>query len=93
MITISKAEYEALGKENVMLKQDLEYVKFQLAKLKKMIFGSKSERTLITDKAQLALGFNLDSNLSSEDAAETDTQEITYTRVKKKKVTLRCSAS
>ena len=60
-ITLTLTEYQALKDENLSLKQDLEYVKFQLAKLQKMLFASKSERLILPDPAQLALGFNVET--------------------------------
>ena len=80
-ITLTLTEYQALKDENLSLKQDLEYVKFQLAKLQKMLFASKSERLILPDPAQLALGFNVET----VPAPEVTTEEITYTRKKEVK--------
>lgn len=70
---VSKIQYEKLLSEN-------EYLKQQLSELKRMIFGSKSERFVPTDDSQLSLfGFE------QEAEKETETEQISYTREKAKK--------
>lgn len=70
---ISIEQYEKLLSEN-------EYLKQQLQELKRMIFGSKSERFVPTDDNQLSL-FDFDD----AEIPATETEEITYLREKSKK--------
>jgi transposase len=74
MIQISKAEYDAL----IALKTKFEHVSFELDQLKKMIFGSKSERftPVSTDPQQMAL-----FDVPAQDVEPTK-EQITYTRTK-----------
>ena len=77
---VSKEQYEKLL-------FDYEYLKQQLNDLKRLIFGSKSERFIPDDKSQLHLFETLE-----EAAAERQTEEISYTReksVKEKKQAIR----
>jgi transposase len=62
--------------------QDIEiaYLKQELTQLKRMIFGSKSERFVPSDPGQLSL----DLNVKQESAPELETESITYTRKKPK---------
>lgn len=69
---ISIKEYELLLSEN-------EYLKQQLQELKRMIFGSKSERFVPTDDFQLSL-FD-----TKQEIIKSEIQEINYTREKAKK--------
>ena len=71
MITIPKAEYEEL-KATVMVLQQ------QLAELRRMIFGSKSERFVPVQDGQLGL-FEDDSQ---QDSVAVTTEEVTYSRTK-----------
>lgn len=74
---ISKKDYQELIKlrsENLYLKQELD-------KLKRMIFGSKSERFIPTDPAQLTFDMEIESQQTGEQEKET----ISYTRTKPKK--------
>lgn len=71
-IQISKSEYERLLSDNKQLA-------FQLAELKRLIFGSKSERFIALDATQLGL--------FTEQAVEentTESQQISYSRETKK---------
>lgn len=70
-ITISLAEYTAM-------KAEIEYLGRQLAELKRMIFGSKSERFISAADPRQCLLFELPS--AQEPAAIHE--EITYTRTK-----------
>lgn len=69
IISISKKEYLELKSEN-------EYLKQQLAELKRMIFGAKSERFIPQASNQISL-FEL-----PEAEPEPQKEEITYTRTK-----------
>ena len=70
MISISKEEFQALKSENLWLKH-------QLAELKQLIFGAKSERFITSDPDQSAL-FDLLEETSEKENAE----QITYTSIK-----------
>jgi transposase len=70
-ITISKAEY-------LSLKNEIAYQKQQLADLKRMIFGAKSERYIAADPNQPTL-FELPEE---EKETEKPKQQIEYTRTK-----------
>ena len=70
---VSKEQYEKLLSEN-------EYLKQQLSELKRMIFGSKSERFVPNDDAQLSL-----FDFEQEKTTEKQIEEISYTREKPKK--------
>jgi transposase len=71
-VVLSREQYEKLLSENQYLKQ-------QLDELKRMIFGSKSERFVPTDDAQLSL---FEQEKKKE---EVKTEEISYTRQKAEK--------
>ncbi len=82
---ISEEAYQLLQKENIELSEsvssltaELFYYKQELAQLKRMIFGSKSERHIVNDPGQLSLG--LDVELVEQ--PEKETEQITYTRNK-----------
>ncbi|MCC7575977.1 MAG: IS66 family transposase [Methanomethylovorans sp.] len=82
---ISEEEYLFLQKENTELSEkvanltaELLYYKQELAQLKRMIFGSKSERHIGSDPSQLNLGLDIET----VEQPETETQQITYTRSK-----------
>ncbi|HHH54204.1 MAG TPA: IS66 family transposase, partial [Bacteroidetes bacterium] len=67
---VSKEKYDKLLSEN-------EYLKQQLNELKRLIFGSKSERFIPRDEAQLDLFDN-----PEEAVPEKQVEEITYKREK-----------
>lgn len=69
-ITISKQEFEQLKAENTWLKH-------QLAELKRLIFGAKSERYIAPNPNQPTL-----FELPEETLVEKPQEEITYTRTK-----------
>lgn len=54
------------------------YLKQELAQLKRMIFGSKSERFIQQDTEQLSL----DLGVEQQAVQEAETEELTYTRKK-----------
>lgn len=68
-VVLSKKQYEMLLSEN-------EYLKQQLNELKRLIFGSRSERFIPTDDSQLSL-FDIEKKKE-----EAQTQEISYLRKK-----------
>lgn len=69
-ITITKQEYEEL-------KAQVTWLKHQLAELKRLIFGAKSERFISENPAQGTL-----FEISAEEPEEKPTEQITYTRSK-----------
>jgi transposase len=73
MITISRVEYLELLK----FKSEVEWLKHQLEQLRRMIFGSKSERFIAPDPLQGSL-----FDLPAIEVPEKQQEEITYTRTK-----------
>jgi transposase len=73
----TKEEYQKLISENQKLQSELLYFKQELEKLKHLIFGSKSERFVPTDKNQLSLAIE-----AEEQTPEVSTEDISYTRHK-----------
>lgn len=71
-----------LERENQLLRQQNAYLKEELAQLKRMIFGKKNERFILSDASQAILPF--DDSLVVEPHAETTQETISYTREKKK---------
>lgn len=59
---------------------EIMYLKQELAQLKRMIFGSKSERHIGSDPSQLSLGLGADPVELAE--KEKETEQITYSRGK-----------
>ena len=81
----STEAYLLLQKENIELSEkvssltaELLYYKQELARLKRMIFGSRSERHIGSDPLQLSLALEVETI----DQPERETQQITYTRSK-----------
>jgi transposase len=70
--------YDQLVAQNRELEVENMFLKQELAQLKRMIFGSKSERHIGNDPSQLSLG--LDVELLEQ--PEKETEQITYTRDK-----------
>ena len=73
---VGQKEYVPKEKYDKLL-SDYEYLQQQLNDLKRMIFGSKSERFIPADESQLAL-----FESSEEEAREKEIEEITYKREK-----------
>ncbi|MCK4919533.1 MAG: IS66 family transposase [Bacteroidales bacterium] len=71
---VSLKQYPELQAENLYLKQEL-------AQLKRMIFGSKSERFIQEDTGQLSLGMDI----REQTQPEVETEELSYTRKKPSK--------
>ncbi len=74
-VTISKVEYQQLLNQTVFLKH-------QLAELKRMLFGVKSERFVPESSDQLRLGLDI---ATEEIPKKQQTQEVSYTRNKSQK--------
>ena len=85
---MSKAELQAkmgsLDKENEVLKQELEYKDFVIAKLQRMLFGSTSEKFT---QEELSNQMSLFNDLAGQQIAsdeKIEKEEITYQRNKPK---------
>ena len=66
-----------LAEENLLLRQENAFLKEELAQLKRLIYGSKKERFIGTDTAQVSLFESDDQEVESAES-----EEITYTREK-----------
>jgi transposase len=80
IVTLSKNEYESLILAKGELEVKVSYLEQQLAELKRLIFGTKSERHVPSDINQPTL-----FELPQQEAVEPVTQEITYQRGQKGK--------
>ena len=76
-VVLTKVEYKKLFEQNEKLLSENEYLKQQLKELKRLIFGSKSERFIPADNAQLSL-----FDIPEEEKQKQETEEIAYTREK-----------
>lgn len=74
-------ENRTQAEEITSLRNELAYYKYELDKLKRMIFGSKSERFIPATDGQLALG--LETDMVEQKPVETE--QIAYTRQKTRK--------
>lgn len=84
-VFITHEEYSgftALEKVNQEQNIEIAYLKQELAQLKRMIFGSKSERFIQEDPGQLSLGLDIEQR---EDTEQQETEDIAFTRRKPKK--------
>jgi transposase len=70
--------YDRLVAQNKELEVENLYLKQELAQLKRMIFGSKSERHIGNDPGQLSLSLDVEAVTPPEK----ETEQITYTRNK-----------
>jgi transposase len=70
--------YDRLVAQNKELEVENMYLKQELAQLRRMIFGSKSERHIGNDPGQLSLGLDIEQ----VEYPEKETEQITYTRNK-----------
>ncbi len=75
-IILSKKDYQEL----INLRSENLFLKHELDKLKRMIFGSKSERFIPADPGQLTL----DMELELQQPPEAEKETISYTRTKPK---------
>jgi len=88
-IPFTKEQFILLQRENQKLKEenknaraDLLYLKNEISQLKRMIFGSKSERYVPEDSGQGLLF----EDFTPETKMQEDNQQINYTRKKNKKL-------
>jgi hypothetical protein len=79
MIQISKAEYDEL----LAVKSKFDSVLFELAELKRLVFGSKSERFKSNQPDPMQTSLFADGQV--ETLEEAPKEEITYTREKPSK--------
>ncbi len=77
-------EKEKLARENQNLQNEVLFLKEELAQLKRMIYGSKSER-YVKDKADALQGSLFGATEMEEKQPEEATQEINYKRTRAKK--------
>ena len=90
-VFLTQEQYHRLvALENANKEKDIEitYLKQELAQLKRMIFGSKSERFIADNPGQLTLGLDIEQ----KEQQEQETEEVAYTRRKsgrQKKVPVR----
>ena len=71
-----------LTSENLNLESKINKLQFELAQLRRMIFGSKSERFIASqNQEQLTIPFDIDQDQLAEVIA-LETQQITYEREK-----------
>jgi transposase len=77
-ILLTREVYDQLLSQNRELRARNLYLEQELAQLRRMIFGSKSERHIGNDPSQLSLGLDAESGEQSEK----ETEQITYSRSK-----------
>jgi len=73
-VFLTHQEYDVLMAQNA----ELLYLKQELAQLKRMIFGSKSERFIPADSGQMSL----DLDIPQKEAPSIEIEELSYTRKK-----------
>lgn len=76
-----REQYDILLAENIRLKATNEFLQFELDKLKRLIFGSKSERFVPSDPGQLSL----DLDQKPVTPPEVTTEQVSYSRSKTEK--------
>ncbi len=76
-VILPREEYNRLIIENNENYAKIEYLKYELDKIKKLMFGSKSERFIPVDDAQLSLDLG-----QQKSVVTVTTEEISYTRTK-----------
>lgn len=82
--TVEYHSYQTLLEEKQALETKVAQLQYQYEQLKRMIFGSKSERFLAEeDKSQLKLDFG--ETIREKPVEEKQTEEVTYKRKKKAK--------
>jgi transposase len=77
-VLLTREVYDELVLQNRELRAKNLYLEQELAQLRRMIFGSKSERHIGGDPGQLSLGLDVETIEQSEK----ETEQITYTRNK-----------
>lgn len=77
-VLLTREIYDQLISQNRELRAKNLYLEQELAQLKRMIFGSKSERHIGGDPGQLSLGLDIETI----EQPEKETEQITYSRSK-----------
>ena len=77
-VLLTREVYDDLVLQNRELREKNLYLEQELAQLKRMIFGSKSERHIGGDPGQLSLGLDVEKI----EQREKETEQITYSRSK-----------
>jgi len=77
-VLLTREVYDELVLQNRELRAKNLYLEQELAQLKRMIFGSKSERHIGGDPGQLSLGLDVETI----EQREKETEQITYSRSK-----------
>lgn len=83
VVTLPKADYDNLLAEYSTLKADVIYYKQELDKLRRMIFGQKSERFISSETTDGQLSFSLDTEPIP--SPEVEKESIAYSRTKPSK--------
>jgi len=81
-VFLTQEAYDALMAKDREKDIEIAYLKQELAQMKRMIFGSKSERFMPDDPGQLSLGLDVEQKEASE---EQETEDIAFTRRKSNK--------
>lgn len=81
---VSPESFSLLLQENGELKTEVLYLKHELEKLRRMIFGAKSERFVAENPSQLSLGLDIATQAPGEPVKETITYERKKTSEKEK---------
>lgn len=84
IITLSKIDYEQLLTNHKELQFDNARLREELSYLKRMLYGSKSERYISTSASSIQEQLSLFDAPDETDAAPLETESISYNRIKKK---------
>ena len=76
---LTRENFSLLIEQNNKLQTELVYLRHELDQIKRMIYGSKSERFVKTDNGQLPINFE---DLPKEEEPEVKKEQISYTRTK-----------
>ena len=81
-VFLTHQEYDNLMDRDQEREARILYLEQELAQLKRMIFGAKSERFIPDDPGQLSLGLDIEQR---EDTDQSETEDIAYTRNKQER--------
>jgi len=81
-VFLTHQEYDNLMARDQEREARILYLEQELAQLKRMIFGAKSERFIPDDPGQLSLGLDIEQR---KDTEQQETEDVAYTRNKSKK--------
>jgi len=82
-VLLSKKEFDDMQQENARLHTDIQYFKHELDKLKRSIYGQKSERFISNSQPEEQLKLPFVTEIRPVEKPEVET--LTYTRKKQKK--------